>query len=148
MQLMRVLVGVVIGAVMGVVLTNVILENQAVRVWLINVPSLTVWVAALATGVGAAAASPRRFEVPIAALSVLLGSLGALLYAGSAVGFSLADLGTLATLVGDFLKSGFCLLVFAGIGGWIVAGIRSRIEENKDAGQARAGGQYPQGPYR
>lgn len=145
-MLMRVIVGLVIGAVAGVALTNVILDNDEVRVWLVNATSLLVWGGAVLAGVVAAAIAPRKFELPIAAFSVLFGSIVGLLWFGSSLSFSLANIGNILSLGGAFLISSFCLLIFAAIGGWIVGGVRSRMEENKGAGPA--GGQYPQGPYR
>lgn len=144
-MLMRVIVGLVIGTVAGTALTNVVLDNEEVRVWLVNLPSLAVWVGAVLAGVVAAAIAPRKFELPIAAFSVLLGGIVGLLWFGSSLSFSLANLGNLLSLGGAFLVGPFCLLIFAAIGGWIVGGIRSRMDENKGAA---AQGPYPPGPYR
>lgn len=140
MNMMRVLVGLVMGAAAGAVLTEVVLGNEAVRVWLVNPTSLLVWGGAILVGAVVAAVSPRRFELPVAAFSVLFGSLAGLLWFGSSQNFSLADPANALSFGGAFLKSGFCLLVFAAIGGWIVAGIRSRMEENRDEDALR--GQY------
>lgn len=142
-MLMRVIVGLVIGAVVGAVLTNVILDNDEVRVWLVNVASLSVWGGTILGGIAAAAAAPRKFELPVAAFSVLFGSVTGLLWLGSSLSFSLANLGNVLSLGGALLKSSFCLLIFAAIGGWIVGGIRSRMDENK-AGVGASGPYRPQ----
>ena len=143
---LRGVVGFAIGLVAGVMLTNVVLQNEAVRVWLINLDSLTVWLGTALIGALCATIAPRRFELPAGALSVLLGSVGGLLYFWSDMNFSLVNLGNLLTLGGSFLVSGFCLFIFAALGSWAVAGIRERIDENKES--AGAGGQYPPRSYR
>lgn len=135
MQLMRVLGGVALGVLAGVVLTRIVLLDEFARIWLINATWFLVWGGALALGVLAAIAVPRRFEVPVALLSVMAGSLGMVLWFaafGGTLAISLADVGTLSYVGRSFLISGLALGVVAGIGAWIVAGIRRRAEENEN----------------
>ncbi|PLS81806.1 MAG: hypothetical protein CYG60_25540 [Actinobacteria bacterium] len=137
MQLMRVFGGVLLAILAGVILTRIVLVDELARIWIINARWFLVWGGALVLGVVAAVAVPRRFEVPVALLGVMAGSAGIVLWFaayGGTTAISLSDVGTLSYVgyVGrSFLISGLVLGILAGIGAWIVAGIRRRAEENE-----------------
>ncbi|MDP9458658.1 MAG: hypothetical protein M3Q60_23445 [Actinomycetota bacterium] len=134
MQLMRVFGGVLLAILAGVILTRIVLVDELARIWIINARWFLVWGGALVLGVVAAVAVPRRFEVPVALLGVMAGSAGIVLWFaayGGTTAISLSDVGTLSYVGRSFLISGLALGILAGIGAWIVAGIRRRAEENE-----------------
>lgn len=150
MQLARVLGGAALGVSAGAILTRMVLGDEFARIWIVNATWFLVWGRALALGVLAAIAVPRRFEVPVALLGVMAGSLATVLWFaafGGTAAISLADVGTLSYVGRSFAISGLCLGLVAGIGAWIVAGIRRRTEENetRPLGGERSG--YGEEPY-
>lgn len=144
MQLMRVLGGVALSVAAGAILTRIVLGDEFARIWIINATWFLVWGGILALGVLAAITVPRRFEVPVALLGVMAGSLGTVLWFaayGGTTAISLSDVGTLSYVGRSFAISGLCLGLVAGIGAWIVAGIQRRAEENemRSSGEKRSG---------
>lgn len=126
----RVALAGLLGVVVGVTLTRVILFNEIVRIWLINVPSLLVWGAAFVVGVVVAAIAPHTFELSVPTVSVFAGSLIGIIAFGTGLNISLADQPTLVYILLAFLISGLCLMVLAALGGWLVAAIRTRTESS------------------
>lgn len=126
----RVALAGVLGVVVGLVLTRVILFNDFVRIWLINVPSLLVWGAAFVTGVIVAAIASYTFEFSAPTVSIFAGSLIGIIAFGTGLNISLADQPTLLYILSAFLISGLPLMVLAALGGWLVAAIRTRTEVN------------------
>lgn len=139
LMISRVALAGLVGVVMGITLTRVILFNEFIRIWLINVPSLLVWGAAFATGVIVAAITPYTFEFSVPPVSVFAGSLIGIIAFGTGLNISLADQPTLTYILSAFLISGLSLIVLAALGGWLVAAIRSRTESNTPY-ESRSGG--------
>jgi hypothetical protein len=150
MQLMRVFGGVLLAILAGVILTRIVLVDEDARIWIINARWFLVWGGALVLGVVAAVAVPRRFEVPVALLGVMAGSAGIVLWLaayGGRAAISLSDVGTLSYVGRSFLISGLALGILAGIGAWIVAGIRRRAEENERRAFREPSGSHYGRPY-
>ena len=126
----RLLVASIVGASAGVALTRLILFNDYIRIWLINVPSLLVWGGALATGVVVGLLGPRTREASTAAISMLVVSVAGIVIFGTGLGFSLADESVLDYLLLTLLISGVCLLPLSALGGMLAAVIRDSQEDS------------------
>ena len=118
----RLLVAAVAGIVLGVVLTRLILYNDFIRIWLVNVPSLLVWGSAFVGGLLVGLLAPPAREASTAAFSVFLGSVVGVVAFGLGLNFSLADEAVLTYLLTTLLISGLCLLILAALGG-MLAGV-------------------------
>lgn len=124
----RIALAGLLGIIVGIALTRVILFNDFVRIWLINVPSLLVWGAAFVVGAIVATIAPYTFELSAPIVSIFAGSLIGIIAFGTGMNISLADQPTLLYILFAFLISGLCLMVLAALGGWLVAAIRTRTE--------------------
>ena len=130
----RLLVAAIVGITAGVILTRLILFNDFIRIWLVNVPSLLVWGAAFATGIVVGLLAPRFREASTAAISIFVGSLAGIVIFGTGLGFSLADETVLTYLLTTLLFSGACLLVLSALGGMLAAAVRDSQEEGASYG--------------
>lgn len=130
----RLLVAAVVGIAAGVILTRVILYNDFIRIWLVNVPSLLVWGSAFAVGIVVGLVAPPMREASTAAISVLIGSVVGIVIFGLGLNFSLADETVLTYLFTTFLFSGICLLVLAALGGMLAGAIRDSQQSGTSYG--------------
>lgn len=133
----RLLIAVIVGTTVAVALTRVIILNDFVRMWLINVPSLLVWGAAFVAGILVALIAPQTFEVSAAIVSVLLGSIIGVIAFGTGMNVSLADESVLTYILTSLLISGLCLLILSGLGGWLVAAVRDRTDSDPFSSNSR-----------
>ena len=125
----RLFVAATVGAGAGVALTRLILFNDFIRIWLVNVPSLLVWGAAFAAGLVVGLVAPRGRETSTAAISMLVGSVSGIVIFGTGLGFSLADEAVLNYLLLTLLISGVCLLPLSALGGMLAGVIRDSRED-------------------
>lgn len=125
----KLFVAATVGIAAGVALTRLILFNDFIRIWLVNVPSLLVWGGAIAAGVVVGLLAPRTHEASTAAVSMLVGSLAGIVIFGIGLGFSLANEEVLAYLLHTLAISGVCLLVMAALGGMLAFVIRDSRED-------------------
>lgn len=128
----RLLVASIVGIAACVILTRLILFNDFVRIWLVNVPSLLVRGGALAAGIVVGLLAPRARETSTAAISMLVGSLAGIVLFGTGLGLSLADETVLDYLLLTLLVSGVCLLPLSALGGMLAAVIRDSQEGSGD----------------
>lgn len=135
----RFIISTIIAIAASAALTRVILYNEWIRPWLINVPSLLTWGAAFLAGAIVALVAPRTFEVSIPAVGAFLGSLVGIIAFGTGMNISLADQGVLAYIGINALLSTLPVVVLASLGGWLVAALRDYQDQTSRPSGRRRG---------